>query len=208
MSDELISELQYWIDRLQDGDPATRAKARQELIHWTYDQLVRLTHNMLRDYGRVKRWEDTEDVCHEAVLRLMEALQAAPPCSLQHFFRLAALQIRRELIDLARHYYGPEGLGANHATNPGTEGTFGSPVPEAGVDTHDPSRLAEWTELHRQIEALPAKEREVVELLLYCGWKPDQAAALLQISKDAVKKRWLSARLKLREALGDRLPGL
>ena len=43
------------------------------------------------------------------------------PLSVRDFFRLAAALIRRELIDLARRYSGPMGLGANTAgPGPGT----------------------------------------------------------------------------------------
>ena len=77
------------------------------------ERLQTLAHVMLRDYPRVKRWEETADVLQNALIRLHRALQTVIPPSPRDFFRLATLQIRRELVDLARHYYGPEGIGAN-----------------------------------------------------------------------------------------------
>ena len=44
------------------------------------------------------------------------ALNDVKPALLRDFYRLAAVQVRRELIDLARHYYGPQGHGAHHAS--------------------------------------------------------------------------------------------
>ena len=91
------------------------------------------------------------------------------------FFGLAATQIRRELIDLARHYFGPQGR-ARRATQPGwgrsADGTTAPPY-EGIETTYDPSRLAAWTEFHRAVEGLPDDERELFELLWYLGLPQD-----------------------------------
>jgi RNA polymerase sigma-70 factor (ECF subfamily) len=60
---------------------------------------------------RVARWVDAEDVLQNALLRALETMR---PESTRAFFGLAAEQMRRELLDLARHYCGPEGEGAHH----------------------------------------------------------------------------------------------
>ena len=60
---------------------------------------------MLRqDFPRLKNWEETDDVLQNAALRLDRALGVVPVASAAEFFRLAATVIRRELLDLARHY--------------------------------------------------------------------------------------------------------
>ena len=46
----------------------------------------------------------------------IRALGEVRPPTAADFFRLAAVQIRRELLDLARRYSGAHGLGANHAS--------------------------------------------------------------------------------------------
>ncbi len=56
---------------------------------------------MLRDYPRVKRWEDSDDVLQNALIRLLQALAAVKISTAKDFYALAALQIRRELLDLA-----------------------------------------------------------------------------------------------------------
>jgi hypothetical protein len=71
---------------------------------------------MLRDFPGVHRWEETDDVLQNAQLRLNRALGAAQPPTVAELFRLAAAQVRRELIDLARHYSAACGLGANLAS--------------------------------------------------------------------------------------------
>src|SRR5258708_7333453 len=102
--------LQRCLDRLSAGDEG----ARDELVGHAATRLLALTRRMFKDYGRLKRWEQTEDVCQNASVRLWNALKVSNPRDARAFYRLAALQIRRELIDLIRHHFGPEGMGANH----------------------------------------------------------------------------------------------
>ncbi len=67
--------------------------------------------------------------------------------------RLAARDIRCALIDLARHYGGPEGRGAHHVSASSI-----SRLAEAGgplTDTHEPTSLAYWTEFHQSVPQLP-----------------------------------------------------
>src|SRR5262245_29622623 len=105
-------QIQAWIDRLQAGDES----ARSELLNCACERLTRLTHKMLKTYPRVRRWEQTVDVLQKAAVRLYRTLSDVKPSTVKDFFRLAALNIRRELIDLARHHYGPQGGGAHHAS--------------------------------------------------------------------------------------------
>src|SRR5438874_7547035 len=142
-------QLQQCLDRLQAGDQA----ARKELVNSACQRLLRLTRRMLRADGRLQRWEGTDDVCQNALMRLCRALQDITPGSVREFFRLAAMQVRRELIDLARHYYGPHGLAAKHQSEPFEKNPDGTP--QAAYDradtSQDPSRLAAWSHVHEQI---------------------------------------------------------
>lgn len=201
MSDGQDSLVQRWLDRLHAGD----ATARGELLAATCARLEQLTRKMLKDYPRVRRWEETGDVLQNAVLRLCRALQAVSPPTARDYYRLAALQIRRELVDLARHHFGPEGAAARHASDAGRGATLGAPAPahDRPDSTYDPARLAAWGEFHRQIEALPDEEREAFELVWYQGLTQAEAAAVLGISLATFKRRWLAARLRL----GDFLKG-
>jgi RNA polymerase sigma-70 factor (ECF subfamily) len=197
------AQIQGWIDRLKAGDES----ARKELLNCACDRLTRLTRKMLRSYPRVKRWEETDDVFQNATLRLYRALAEVRPAGVVEFFRLAALNIRRELLDLAKHYYGPRGAGAHHASMGGGSDSDTAPTGPEQADTRDdPARLAAWTEFHTQVNALPDEEREVFDLLWYQELTQAEAAALLGVSERTVKRRWQSARLKLFQALGGALP--
>ncbi|HLJ93095.1 MAG TPA: sigma-70 family RNA polymerase sigma factor [Gemmataceae bacterium] len=197
-----IEQVQLWIERLQAGDAA----AREQLLGHACDRLRRLTRKMLKDFARVKRWELTDDVLQNSLLRLWTALGQVTPRTARDFYTLAALQIRRELIDLARHHYGPEGIGANLASSIRGDASASTPADQA-QSTLEPSQLAIWTEFHQQVDTLPDQEREVFDLLWYQGLTQPNAAALLGISEATLRRRWLAARQRLHQALKGNLPG-
>ena len=196
-------QIQACLNRLRDGDES----ARGELLNGACDRLSRLAHKMLKSYPNVQRWEQTGDVLQNALLRLQRTLQQMTVETSRDFFRLGALHIRRELLDLARHYYGPQGQGARHASQAGDPARSN---PLAAADpadmTHEPLRLTSWSAFHEQIDALPAEEREVVDLLWYQGLSQAEAAQLLQVSARTIKRRWMSARLQLQDALRGEMP--
>ena len=202
----LMMHVQACLDRLRGGDEAARA----ELLGCACERLRKLARTMLKGYPNVRRWEQTDDVLQNAALRLHRTLQQLPVGTARDFFRLAALHIRRELLDLARHHYGPQGQGAHHATwgpdGSATAGDDSGPLAPADL-SQEPSRLAAWGELHEQIGALPDEEREAFDLLWYQSLSQAEAAELLGVSERTVKRRWLSARLALREALQGEIPG-
>jgi RNA polymerase sigma-70 factor (ECF subfamily) len=199
MSETTTNHIQNCLDRLRQGDAA----ARDELIAVAEERLRLLTRRMLRDYPGVHRWEQTDDVMQNAVLRLCRALEAVPLPTPADFFRVAALQVRRELSDLARHYFGPEGLGAHH----GSQADASTVQPkESSESAGDPGRLAAWTEFHDKVETLPAEEREVFDLLWYQELTTVEAARILDVSESTVKRRWQAARRRLYDLLGGELP--
>jgi len=165
--------------------------ARDAVIEHTCERLRSLTSRMLRGYARVKRWSETDDVLQNAMIRLHRSLADVKPETPKQFYGLAATQIRRELIDLARHYYGAEGVGANHHTD---DGTLMGKQPSAMTK---PESLEAWAEFHAQIEHLSEEQRDVIDLLWYEGLSQPDAAKVLNISLATVKRRWQATRLAL-----------
>lgn len=195
-------QLHDCLERMQAGD----ADAREQLIVHSCDRLQKLVRKMLKQFPRVKRWEETDDVYQNVVLRLMRALREMQPESVRHFLSLSATIIRRELCDLARHYYGPEGAGAHHVSDMGASATaMDRPQPDRSDRSNDPGRLVAWRELHERIAGLPEEEREVCDLLWYQGLSQPAAAKLLEISERTLKRRWQAVRLKLHQILPDGL---
>jgi RNA polymerase sigma-70 factor (ECF subfamily) len=200
-NDDHSTGIQRRLDCLRAGSDS----AREALLECAGARLSQLAHRMLnKDFRRIRRWEQTDDVLQNALLRLDRALRAVVPPSPRDFFHLAARIIRNELIMLARHYYGPCGPGRHHSTEAGPS------EPGAGADpsdlTHEPGRLAAWTEFHCQAGALPDTIRETFDLLYYDGLTQAEAAEVLGVSERTVKRRWAEARLMLFDALDGQLP--
>jgi RNA polymerase sigma factor (sigma-70 family) len=172
------SHLLRLLDRIRAGDRA----AADELFRHLGDRLERLARKMLRGFPAVQCWEEVDDVLQNAALRLLRALREVRPASTTKFFGLAAKQIRRELLDLKRHY--------RHwiSAAPGHE----SADPAPGLD-----ELEEWCEFHRQIEGLPEDERAVVDLHFYQGLTKAEAAELLGVDVRTVQRRWNAALQRL-----------
>lgn len=195
MSDpgEKTQALRIWLERLKQGDE----QARAELLRHASDRLMHLTRKMKHGFERVGRYEQTEDVFQNASLRLWKALEVVDVRDLRHFFRLAAQQIRRELIDLARvHKAGGEIR--RESIFPGSPDTeITRPLWDPADLTRDPRLVQDWTELHKSIEGLPDDQREVVDLVWYHGLTQEETAQAIGLSVRQVKRLWRAARLQL-----------
>lgn len=183
------TQIQTWLDRLMTGTEG----AREELIRHASSRLCALTRTMLHRSPRIRRWEETDDVFQRALLRLHESLVEVRPESVRELFGLARTQIHRVLIDLARHYYGPEGQGAHHETDAQAGDGRDRPRHEGDDETLDPASVAEWTEFHQQVEALPPDEREVFGLRWYQGLTFEQIGQVIGTTDRTAKRRWRSA---------------
>jgi RNA polymerase sigma-70 factor (ECF subfamily) len=191
------AQLHHYLERMRAGD----LLAREDLLRRVCGQLERLARRMLRNFPALQRWVETGDVLQNAVLRLLRALEEVRPGSVRDFFGLAATQMRRELLDLARHFQGPEGLGANHtshAEHPGGAGLF-----EPADRAPDEADLERWCAFHEEVARLPAEEREVVGLRFYHDWSVAEVADFLQVSAATVKRRWQTALRRLYQRLGE-----
>jgi RNA polymerase sigma-70 factor (ECF subfamily) len=191
------AQLNAWLERFRAGD----GTAADELIRASLSRLTRLTAKMLRAYPNVRRWADPDDVLQNVLVRLLHSLQKLQPRSGREFFALAGEHVRRELLDLARHYYGACGLGANYSSWKG-----GAPVdmPEESDAADDPAELERWCNFHEEVALLPVEEREVVGLIYYHGWEQAAVAELLGTTVRTVQRRWQSAMAKLRRHLDER----
>jgi len=186
------TEIHKLLEQLQSGTE----EAKSALLDLTCERLRRLTSRMLRNFPRLQRWSDTDEVLQAATLRLYKALSDIKPATPEQYFGLAATQIRRELLDVTRSLFGPEGLAANHHSDSG-EILTGTANPE------EPASLVEWEAFHEAVEALPTPLRDVVEALWYTGLTQGDAAKLLNISLATLKRRWTQARLILADEIRD-----
>jgi RNA polymerase sigma-70 factor (ECF subfamily) len=192
------------VARLQEGD----GRASDELLRRAGARLEALARRMLCRFPNVGRYEQTGDVLQGATLRLLRALTKIRPESTRAMFGLAAEQIRRELLDLSRRYYGPEGWGANHDSNALPAGFSSAPESprEPFAPDEDPAELERWTAFHEAVEHLPAEEREVFSLAYYHGWSQREIAELMQHDERTIRRKWRHACLRLNTLLEGNLP--
>ncbi len=188
------------LERHRAGD----ASAGEGLIRLAQARFAALARSMLRRHRHLRRWEETDDLLNAALARLHRSLASVRPESVLHFDNLAATQIRRELIDLARSHHGPEGHGANHHTD-GTDP--GGRLARLGDGSGPPGTLEGWAAFHEAVGRLPEEEREVFDLLWYRGMTHARAAEALGVATKTVQRRWASARLRLLDALDCDHPG-
>ena len=187
-------ELESLIERLKAGDEA----ARSSLIERSQQRFELLARKMLRDFERLRLRADTNDILQRTMLRLWQALEKVELNDAQHFLRLGALNMRRELLDLVREVNRDPA-----APIQPDEGDSENPHGTPKCDTHDPRQLERWTEFHQQIENLPAAERDVFDLMYYQGLTQKDTAAQLKISAKTTKVRWDSSRVRISKAVDE-----
>ncbi len=190
--------------RLAAGD----LSARDRIIDLCSDRMRHLAHRMLSRFPNVRRWDDTDDVFQAAAMRLHRSLGQMAISSPRDLLALAATEIRRELIDLARKHAGPESYAANHATNVLPAGPGHTTAAARHVD-HLEARdtdLDRWTVFQEAVERLPDDAREVFHLVWFLGADQKTIAGLLDCSERTVKTRWREAREAVKAALGGQSP--
>jgi RNA polymerase sigma-70 factor (ECF subfamily) len=186
------------------GDPA----AIELLITYCQKRIEYVAKNLLRGHPEVRRWEETADVVQRSSLRLVAALRALQPESECHLLRLAALQVRREVIDLVRHYAGPNSPVARLETNAfRKDGEVHMHVEHAPAKDADTAASGErWNRFHQAVAGLPDDERQVFEMRWYLGIDHATIANLTGWSTRTVKRRWQDAQAGINAALDGEPP--
>ncbi len=188
MVDDTSAELKNLIDRLRRGD----ATARRELLERAHDRMLRIAARIFQDdfpglHGR----HDLESVVSEVWMRLVVALEATVPETVEGFFGLVFVKVRQVLLDMAQ--------GQRRVDTRRRHGPLDAAEPEslAAFDkadtTHDPGRLALLTEFHEQVGKLPDEQRIVFDLHYYGGFTQAEIAEILEVHRKHVSRLWLAA---------------
>jgi RNA polymerase sigma-70 factor (ECF subfamily) len=188
------------VRRWQSGD----ADAADTLFRAAGQRLEQMARKMLRRFPAVRAYAETGDVLQGSLLRLLNTLRRVQPESTRHFFNLAAVHIRRELLDLARRFSGPA-FARLAPTDPTADSTSTGLAQAADAATEDED-LDRWCRFHAAVEQLPPAEHEVLGLAFYQGWTQAQMAELLEVDERTIRRRWQSACLHLKGLVGSELP--
>jgi RNA polymerase sigma factor (sigma-70 family) len=194
MDESRSAELQGLLDRLRQGDRA----ARRLLLERACERLRRLAGRMLHgSFPEVARRHEVDSVVHETWVRLLQALDKAEPPTVSDFFHLAAHKFRQVPLDMAqgeRRRAQREVLGLSGVDGEG-------PAPSGASTTHDPARLALWTEFHEKVATLSEQERAVFEMHYYLDLPQTAIAQALELHPRKVSYLWIAATEKLGEGL-------
>lgn len=190
---DLISEC---LARLAAGDPA----ARDRLVDLCYERLRAIARRMLGGFPGIRRWEESDDVVQEAAMRLDRAIRQLTLAAPRDVFAIAATQVHRVLLDMARRHGGPMSFAANHAsiTDPADH-----PVDHAAAPREN---LERWTAFHEAIQRLPERLREIFHLVWHLGCDQDTVSRLTGRSVRTVKRDWRECRERIRRELGTESP--
>jgi RNA polymerase sigma-70 factor (ECF subfamily) len=186
--------LQSCVTRWQAGDRT----AADELIRATSARLEKLARRMTRSFPNVRSQADTGDVLQNTLIRLFRTLRKLSPPTTRDFFNLAAVHIRRELLDLARRCRHRTWLpldGADDSDHPGAGRVEPAAAPAEDFEI--------WVRFHEAVDELPIEEREVVGLVFYHGWKQVRIAELFGVDERTIRRRWSSAVERLRARVGE-----
>lgn len=196
LNDTLVRDLNHCLERLVAGD----ATARNRIIEVCSERMFLLVQRMLQRFPNVKRWEEDDDIFQEARLRLYQSLGKMELKSPMDVMAIAVTQIKRVLLDMARHHGGPMSDAANHAS---VAGAFPEDVHRA--QSRNPL-LERWTLFHEAVENLPPIPRKVFQLVWYMDADQQTVSQLLDVSPRTVKRYWRQARDAVRDALGGEMP--
>ena len=188
--------LQRLIVRWQGGD----REAADELLLATKARLEKLARRMTRSFPNVRGQADTGDVLQNSLIRLLRTLLTLRPTTTRDFFNLAAVHIRRELLDLARRCKGKSHVTLDvpdDSDRPAAQKVEPQAAPAADFEL--------WVRFHQAVDELPIEEREVVGLVFYHGWTQVRIAELFKVDERTIRRRWSSACERLRELVGNDL---
>lgn len=201
-------DLDEAVEALVKCPPGAANDGRARVVAAAAARMRDMAHRMLRRFPTVRRWNETDDVVQGAALRLHRALAATTPETTGRFLGLVALQIRRELLDLARSYTSPESFARNHETNVlrGAGGEVDKVALVADPEAEAPDAIAAWTRFHHAITTLPADDRELFDLVWFLGLPQERVATLLGCSTRTIRRRWEGVKQTLLQSMGTDVP--
>jgi len=182
--------LQEHLNRWRAGDRA----AMEELLRVVIGRLAKLARRMLRSFPSIRGHTDADDVLQNSLMRLLRTLLQIKPTTTRDFFNLAAVHIRRELLDIARSTRGKGTVPLNAA--------LPDPSNSTEPTTSDSLDVEQWVIFHQAVDRLPLEEREVLSLVFYHGWTQQRIAELFQVDERTIRRRWSAACARLKSMVG------
>ena len=160
-------------------------------------RLMEVVYNELRALAAFRLQQERADhtlqptaLVHEAYLRLFERPDIEWE-SRAHFFRVAARQIRRVLVDHARS------RNRNKRSGKLLRVTLSEGAAVSGPDVD----MLALDEVLNRLGERSTQDRQIVELKFFAGLTEQEIASVLDISDRTVRRRWVFARAWLFQQL-------
>ncbi|MEM6793875.1 MAG: ECF-type sigma factor [Acidobacteriota bacterium] len=185
MTADLEIPVSALLERWQGGDEA----ALHSLVPLVYEELRRLAGAQVRLQDRASL--QPSELVAEAYLKLVE-IKSVSWRGRAHFFSLAARTMRTVLVDRYRRRHA-ERRGGHRTMLTLSEGVVGSGPKQLELDRLDDAL--------KELEALDARQAEIVTLRFFGGLKGEEIAEVLGISPRTVKREWAVAKLWLYKCL-------
>jgi len=166
------------------------AEASAALINTVYPELRRLAHHYLGGERQAHTLQ-TSDLVHEAWLRLFSSADVSVN-DRSHLIALMATQMRRALVDYARHRNASKGPGSGIRVS--LTGAH-----EIGIKP-DEDVLA-LDQALGELETVDPRAVKVVEMRFFGGLEETEAAQALGVSVATLKRDWTFARAWLYDKL-------
>ncbi len=193
-----FTALQDLLDSLQRGENIQAIK--DQLITRAHLRLQQIAHRMLYTYDRQKLDEETNGLVAEAYLRLNRSLEDLKPESVRQFFGLAALQMRRHLLDKLRTIHGRGEMRRPKITSltPDSTGFSGMPLGVPGTGNG-----SNWTSIDvlESLDKLEERQRECLVMQHWYGFTHQEIAGLMGVSTKTVQRTTNLAFIQLNELL-------
>jgi len=205
MADELsnptgstVVVLQDLLDSLKRGENVQAVK--DQLIARAYQRLQQMARRMLGSYDRDKIDEETNGLVAEAYLRLNRSLTDLQPETVRQFFGLAALQMRRHLLDKLRAIHGRGEVKRPKVTSLDPVGNQDSAIHIAFADTETTPL---WTSIDilESLEKLDERQRECLVMQHWYGFTHQEIASLMGVSTKTVQRLSNLAFIQLNDLL-------
>lgn len=176
MSDSNPKEFTLLLAEYHSGDQ----DAAQQLMAIVYQELRRLAQFYLQQ-ERADHTLQATALVHEAYLRLFGNGSDFAWRDRAHFFAIAGRQMRRVLVDYARHRQTEKRFG----------GTIKLSLEEiTGVASEQDEELIALDEALHRLEVIAPRASQVVELRFFAGLMEKEAAEVLGISLATIKRDW------------------
>ena len=183
MADASLSQL---VAQARDGSQT----ASNALIETVYPELHRLAHHYLSG-ERQHHTLQTSDLVHEAWVRLFASAELSVH-DRTHLVALMATQMRRALVDYARHRNAVKGPGGGIRVSLSAARDVGL-RPDEDVLALDQALTA--------LEQVDPRAVRVVEMRFFGGLEESEAAAAMGVSVSTLKRDWTFARAWLFDRL-------